>query len=146
YAQSWLLMHYAFGERGDRWKQLVAFETLAENGAPPETAFQQAFGVAPTVLDGELSQYAMRSLMRYYAVQLDQRVATRIQAQPVRISEAEAQARLGDLLMHAGRMEEATTLLEASLKASPDLPLAHAALGSLLLRQKQSDQAMAHLE
>ena len=43
-------------------------------------------------------------------------------------------------------MDEATTLLEASLKASPDLPLAHAALGGLLLRQKQSDQATAHLE
>jgi len=146
YAQSWLLAHYAFGQRGDRWRQLVAFETLVENGAASESAFQQAFGVAPTVLDGELSQYAMRSLMTFYAVQLDQRVATRVQSDPVRISEAEAQARLGDLLMHAGRTEEATTLLEASLKASPDLPLAHAALGGLLLRQKQSDQAMAHLE
>jgi tetratricopeptide (TPR) repeat protein len=146
YAQSWLLMHYAFGERGERWKQLVTLETLVENGAAPEAAFQQAFGVAPSVLDGELAQYAQRSLMRFYAVPLDQRVATRVQAQPVRVSEAEAQARLGDLLVHAGRTEEATALLETSLKASPDLPLAHAALGLLLLRQKQSDQAMAHLE
>jgi tetratricopeptide (TPR) repeat protein len=84
--------------------------------------------------------------MHFFPVQLDQRVATRVQSQPVRISEAEAQARLGDLLVHAGRTEEATTLLEASLKASPDLPLAHAALGVLLLRQKQNDEAMAHLE
>ena len=146
YAQSWLLAHYAFGGNRERWNQLVAFETLLESGAPSETAFQQAFGVAPTVLDGELSQYSQRSLLTFYSVQLDQRVATRVQAQPVRIPEAEVQARLGDLLAHAGRAEEATTLLEASLKASPDLPLAHAALGMLLLRQKQSDDAMVHLE
>jgi tetratricopeptide (TPR) repeat protein len=146
YAQSWLFVHYALVERRDRWTQLVAFEKLLENGTPPETAFQRAFGVAPTVLDGELSQYSKQSLMRYYPVQLDQRVATRVQSQAVRISEAEAQARLGDLLVHAGRTEEATALLEASLKASPDLPLAHAAFGLLLLRQKQSDEAMAHLE
>jgi tetratricopeptide (TPR) repeat protein len=146
YAQSWLLVHYAFGERRDRWSQLVVFETLVENGALPDAAFQRAFGVAPSVLDGELAQYSKQSLMRFFPVQLDQRVATRVQAQPVRISEAEAQARLGDLLVHAGRTEEATALLEASLKASPDLPLAHAALGLLLLRQKQSDEAMAHLE
>ena len=146
YAQSWLLMHFAFGERGERWKQLVAFETLVENGASSDAAFQQAFRVAPSVLDGELAQYLQRSLMSFYAVQLDQRVASRLQAEPVRITEAEAQARLGDLLVHAGRSEEATALLETSLKASPDLPLAHAALGRLLLRQKQRDEAMAHLE
>ena len=74
---------------------------MRENrGAPSEAAFQQAFGVAPTALDGELSQYSQRSLLTFYSVQLGQRVA--------------------------------------SLKASPDLPLAHAALGVLLLRQKQS--------
>ncbi|HEU5255221.1 MAG TPA: tetratricopeptide repeat protein [Vicinamibacterales bacterium] len=146
YAQSWLLAHYAFGGNRERWNQLVAFETLLESGAPSATAFQRAFGVAPTVLDGELSEYAQRFVLRFYSVQLDQRVATRVQAQPVRIPEAEAQARLGDLLTHAGRTEEATALLEASLKASPDLPLTHAALGMLLLRQNKSDDAMAHLE
>jgi len=73
-------MHFAFGERGERWKQLVAFETLVENGASPDAAFQQAFGVAPSVLDGELAQYLQRSLMSFYAVQLDQRVASRLQA------------------------------------------------------------------
>jgi len=146
YAQSWLLVHYMLVERRERWNQLVTFENLLQNGAPPDTAFQRAFGVAPTVLDGELSQYSKQSVMRYYPVQLDQRVATRVQSQPVRISEAEAQARLGDLLVHAGRTEEATVLLEASLKASPDLPLAHAAFGLLLLRQQQSQEAMAHLE
>lgn len=146
YAQSWLLVHYALVEKRDRWNQLVAFETLVENGAPVESAFQRAFGVGPDVLEKELTQYSQQATMRFYPVQLDQRVAARIESEPMRVPEAEAQARLGDLLAHAGRSDEATALLEASLKGAPELPFAHAALGKLLLSQNQSEIAMAHLE
>ena len=146
YAQSWLLVHYAFVENQERWKQLVQFETFVSNGAPPDSAFQRAFAVPPAALDRELFDYVRRPAMHFQIVQLDQRIATRVQAEPVRVSEPEAQARLGDLLAHAGRNEEATALLESAMKASPELPLAHAALGTLLLRQDKRDEAMAHLE
>jgi Tfp pilus assembly protein PilF len=84
--------------------------------------------------------------MRYQTVNLDQRVITRLQSEPNRLPESEAQARLGDLLHHAGRHDEATTLLANVLKTTPELPLAHAALGGLLLRQDKDDEALAHLQ
>jgi len=49
-------------------------------------------------------------------------------------------------LAHGGRNDEATALLTNVLKTAPDLPLAHAAFGALLLRQDKNDEAMAHLE
>ena len=146
YAQSWLLVHYAFVENTERWKQLVQFDALVRNGTPYEGAFQQTFAAPPAALDKELFDYVRRPAMHFQVVQLDQRIATRVQGEPARVSEAEAQARLGDLLAHAGRSEEATALLESAMKTSPDLPLAHAALGALLLRQDKRDEAMAHLE
>lgn len=43
HAQSWLLIHYAFVENPDRWKQLIQFETLMDAGAPIDGAFQRVF-------------------------------------------------------------------------------------------------------
>jgi tetratricopeptide (TPR) repeat protein len=146
YAQSWLLVHYAFVEHPDRWKQLVQFETLVDRGVAIDGAFQQVFNAPPSVLEKELFDYARQAAMHFQIVELDQRVVTRLQAEPIRVSEAEAQARLGDLLAHAGRNDEATTLLTNVLKTAPELSLAHAALGALLLRQDKGDEAMAHLE
>jgi tetratricopeptide (TPR) repeat protein len=146
YAQSWLLVHYAFIENPDRWKQLIQFDTLVNRGIATDDAFQQAFNAPQSVLEKELFDYARRPAMHYQAFELDQRLVTRLQAEPVRLPEAEAQARLGDLLTHAGRNDEAAALLTNVLKTAPDLPLAHAALGALLLRQDNGDEAMAHLE
>ena len=146
YAQSWLLVHYGLAENRDRWKQLVQFDTLLGRGARVDTAFQQAFAAPASVLEKELSEYVRRPAMRFQVVELDQRVVTRLQSEPVPLPEAEAQARLGDLLAHARRNDEATALLTSALKTSPDLPLAHAAFGSLLLRQDKNDEAMTHLE
>jgi tetratricopeptide (TPR) repeat protein len=146
YAQSWLLVHYAFIENPDRWKQLIQFEALVNRGTATDGAFQQAFNAPQSVLEKELFDYARRPAMHYQAFEFDQRLVTRLQAEPVRLPEAEAQARLGDLLTHAGRNDEATALLTNVLKTAPDLPLAHAALGALLLRQDKGEEAMAHLE
>lgn len=145
YAQSWLVTHYAFIENQERWKQLVQFDSLVHNGQTPAAAFEQAVGVAPAVLEQELQTYVRRQAMQYQVFALDQRVATRILEQPTSMSEAEAHAWLGDLLAHAGRTQEATALLERALKASPELPLAHAAMGTLLLRQDKTNEAMAYL-
>lgn len=146
YAQSWLLMHYTFVENRDRWKQLVQFEQFVERGATPDAAFQQAFAMPTDSLDKELLTYVLRPAMRVQVVELNQRVVNRLQTEPVRVAETEAHARLGDLLVHAARYDEAAPLLNAVLKTTPDLPLAHAAMGRMLLRQDKRADAMTHLE
>jgi len=109
-------------------------------------AVAAVFNAAPSVLETPLSDYVHQNAMRFQIVDLDQRVMTRVEGEPVRVSEVEAQARLGDLLAHTGRTDEATAQLTNVLKTAPELPLAHAALGALLLRQDKDNEAMPHLE
>jgi tetratricopeptide (TPR) repeat protein len=146
YAQSWLLVHYAFTESPQRWEQLIRFETLVENGASPANATAEVFGAQASKLQQELVINVNRPAMPYHVIQLDQRVATDVAGDTAPVTEPQAQAWLGDLLAHAGRTDEATALLDKALNASPDLPLAHAALGMLLLRADKPDEAVAHLE
>jgi tetratricopeptide (TPR) repeat protein len=61
------------------------------------------------------------------------------------LSEAEAQAYLGDLLLHSNRAE-AVTYLEKALQLNPDLGMAHASLGMLRFREGRRDEARASLE
>jgi FimV-like protein len=62
------------------------------------------------------------------------------------LAEAEAQFYLGDLLLHTNRLEAAADYLQAALKLDENLAPAHAALGSLRLRQSRFAEATASLE
>jgi tetratricopeptide (TPR) repeat protein len=61
------------------------------------------------------------------------------------LSEAEAQAYLGDLLSHTRRYDDAETYLQKALSLNPDLPLAHTSLGMLRVRQNRLDDARQYL-
>ena len=65
--------------------------------------------------------------------------------QAASISEAEAQAYLGDLLLKSNRAE-AESYLERALALDPNLAMANASLGLLRVRQGRSDEARKHLE
>ena len=62
------------------------------------------------------------------------------------LSEAEAQAYLGDLLYHIHRPDDARRDLEQALALDPKLPMAHASLGMVFMEQKKIPEARAHLE
>jgi tetratricopeptide (TPR) repeat protein len=146
YAQSWILVHDALIDNPSRWKQLAQFNALVQNGKPLADAFQQAVGSEPSVVEQELQALMRRPTMQYQVVTLDDRLSTRIANEPASLSEAEWNARLGDLLAHAGREDEATVLLERALMASPDLPLAHSATALMLIRHNKFPDAKQHLE
>jgi tetratricopeptide (TPR) repeat protein len=61
------------------------------------------------------------------------------------LTEAEAQAYLGDLLLHSYR-KDAYTYLEKALKLDPNLTMAHASLGMAYFREGKVEQAHASLE
>jgi tetratricopeptide (TPR) repeat protein len=73
-------------------------------------------------------------------------VVTRIDARASPLTDTDADAFLGDLLVHMNRGEEAARLLEKTLAARPDLALAHTALGMLQLRQQKTAEGMGHLK
>jgi Tfp pilus assembly protein PilF len=62
------------------------------------------------------------------------------------LSDAEADAWLGDLLAQQGRTQEATARLQKALAADPNLALAHASLGTLKLRESNMTDARAYFE
>ena len=66
-----------------------------------------------------------------------------MQAAP--ITEAEAQAYLGDLLLKGNRAN-AEVYLQKALALDPDLPMANASLGLLRVRQGKHDEARKRLE
>ena len=61
------------------------------------------------------------------------------------ITEAEAQAYLGDLLLKSNRAD-AEAYLQRALALDPNLPMANASLGLLRVREGKPEQARAHLE
>ena len=71
---------------------------------------------------------------------------TDIETEVTDLSDAEADAYLGDLLTQMGRTDEAAVRLETALEASPDLALAHAFLGSLRMGQGNIADGMDHLD
>jgi tetratricopeptide (TPR) repeat protein len=61
------------------------------------------------------------------------------------LSEAEAQAYLGDLLLHSNRAD-AYTYLEKAVKLDPNVAMAHASLGMAYFREGKVKEARASLE
>lgn len=145
YAQSWALMHYLIiGKQGSE-KKLGNFLNLIANNVPVETAFPKAFDTTFEAMEKELHDYVRRD--RYYT--LKGQFSTKLELDTITeakpLTEAEAQAYLGDLLLHSNRAD-AVTYLEKALQLDPDLGMAHASLGMLRFREGRRDEARASLE
>ncbi|MBC8030647.1 MAG: tetratricopeptide repeat protein [Pyrinomonadaceae bacterium] len=147
YAQSWALMHYLVqGNEGKRLPQLGAFVTLLRQNTPMETAFRQAFQTDYAGMQKELKDYIQRSSYRGQIATFEKKLEFDSEMKAAPISEAEAQAYLGDLLHHIHRPNDAKTRLEQALALDPKLAMAHASLGMVLMEQKKIPEARAHLE
>ena len=147
YAQSWAIVHHAFHGDSKRRDQLLAFVTRLASGETTETSFREAYdGLGLRDLESEVQAYATRPVYAYAIVEFPESIVTSIESTPVPLSDAEADAWLGDLLAHMNRSEEASARLQRALTEEPDLALAHASLGALQMREGKTAEAMAHLE
>ncbi|MEM1181331.1 MAG: DUF1570 domain-containing protein [Acidobacteriota bacterium] len=129
YAQSWALVHYLFLEAEDGRAQLARFLEL-ERRLPLAEAFGQAFGRSPTALEEELRAYVRSRRFTYRRSDLPPSVVDlKIAAQP--LSEAEALARLGELLAVQGvfRYKSANAHFRRALELNPSEIRAHVGLG-----------------
>lgn len=146
YAQSWALMHYLIlGRKSERAPQMAEFLKLITENVPLEQAFQNAFSMNFESMEKELRDYIKNDrypvLNGHFPNKLD--VETELQTTP--LSEAEAQAYLGDLLLHINRAESETYLNKA-LALAPEQPMANASLAMLRLREGKADVAREILE
>jgi tetratricopeptide (TPR) repeat protein len=145
YAQSWALMHYLILGKEGQQDKLAKFMELVAADVPVEVAFPQAFETTFEAMEKELRDYVTQNRYNYVTGQLAQKVQVDTTAEAKLLTEAEAQAYLGDLLLHTNH-PDAAKYLENALRLDPNLAMAHASLGMLRFREHRTDEARASLE
>ena len=146
YAESWALMHYLIlGNGGQRMTQLTKFVDLISAGTPMEKAFPEAFAMTFESMEKELRAYIQRDRYPILSGSFQSKVGYDSAMQAAPITEAEAQAYLGDLLLKSNRAD-AEVYLQKALALDPDLPMANASLGLLRVRQGKHAEARKRLE
>ena len=146
YAESWALMHYLIlGNNGQRLPQLGKFMELMDTNVPMEKAFQQAFPISFEAMEKELREYIRQSRYSVMTAHFASKVGFDSEIQAAPITEAEAQAYLGDLLLHSNRAD-AEAYLQKALALDPQLAMANASLGMLRVRQGKIAEARQSLE
>jgi len=147
YAESWALVHYLLlGNKGARQKQLGHFVDLLGSGMAIEESFQKAFQTDLKMMGKELQSYVQRSSYPVLSVKFNQKLEFDAEMQSAEITEAEANAYLGDLLLHINRVDDAEARLRQAIALDENLGMAHASLGMLHARQKKFAEARQHLE
>ncbi|HEV8371184.1 MAG TPA: tetratricopeptide repeat protein [Pyrinomonadaceae bacterium] len=146
YAESWALMHFLMlNKSGERANQVLPFLELLRQQVPIEQAFQKSFGTSFGTIEAEFRSYIQLDRFRPIETSLNRNVQSDARVTSAFISEAEAQAYLGDLLLHSNRVE-AEIYLQRALTLDPKLTLANASLGILRFRQGRMAESLAFLE
>lgn len=146
YAESWALMHYlVLGKEGQRRPQLGKFIELVSANVAMEEAFTQAFATSFENMEKELRSYIQRDRYPVITANFANKVTYDNAMQSAVISEAEAQAYMGDLLLKSNRTNCEQYLLKA-LSLDPNLAMANASLGLLRVRQGKEVEARQLLE
>jgi tetratricopeptide (TPR) repeat protein len=147
YAESWMFMHYLMqADREQHRPQLTRFVELLRAGTGIDDAFQQAFQCSVEAVEKDFRAYVQASKFMATGVTFEHKVDSISEMQAAALSEADAHAYLGDLLLHTHRMPEAEAELRQALALDAESLRAHTALGMMRLRQGQMDDARTHLE
>ena len=140
YSQSWALAHWIVLGRGPTAPaDLQVFLSAITAGAEPARAFASAFGANLDAAERLLAAYVVAPLPvgRFDTGGLDGDVIVESEA-PRR---AEVEFRLGDLLLHAGRLPEARRHLDRAVDGDPRFGPAHTALAHAAVRQGRWEEA-----
>jgi tetratricopeptide (TPR) repeat protein len=146
YAESWALCHYLmFGDKSVRRPQMVEYVKLLAQGIEGEQAFVRAFKFSPAQIEKELGKYIERNSYSIDIYTLSTTEGERdVVVRPV--SEAEAQAYLGDLLARTNRLDEAEALLKEAEALDPELARPYEGLGFVAMRRNKFDEALENFK
>lgn len=147
YAQSWALMHYLMlGNERKRQPQMTKFLGLVMDGKQPRDAFQEAFQTDYATMEKELKNYVKQRLYTILNYNSAQKMVYDSVMQTSPMSEAEAKAYLGDLLLHSRRLPEAEAHFNEALALEPDSAMANSSLGMLKMQERKYDEAKKFIE
>jgi tetratricopeptide (TPR) repeat protein len=148
YAESWAFVHYLLNGRSNpsRRPQLLRYLELLASGHADEEAFRQAFQTDTQTLEKELRQYIRLGRYAEESIAFEQPLEFEAGVTATAMTSSEVKFYLGDLLLHAGRVEEAEPYLLDALKLDETLAPAQASLGLLRLQQNRFAEAVEALE
>ncbi len=145
YAQAWALVHYMIlGRGGHKTSDVTKFVDRLLANAPVEEAFNEAFGMTIDQMEKHLHDYIKRDFYPVFSGVFKNKLEADAEMHTTPVSEAEALAYLGDLLIHGNR-KDGEVYLRKALALDPNLPMAHASLGILRIREGKPDEAFEHL-
>src|SRR5262245_42270922 len=146
YAESWMLMHYLLqGEGQKRRPQLARFVDLQRANVSITDAFEQAFQTPIEALEKDFKSYIQGAKYMATGTPSDKKLDFESEMQTAPVTDAEAQAYLGDLLVHTRRYNDAETYLQKALSLDPESSMAQASLGMLRVRQNRLEDGRQYL-
>jgi tetratricopeptide (TPR) repeat protein len=145
YAQSWALMHYLIIGKAGRADQMGLFLEKIRANVPMEQAFQTAFQMSFETMEKELRDYVRQDRYNVLNGHFERKLETDTEMRSAPVSEAEAQAYLGDLLLHSNR-KDSETYIQKALTLDPNSALANSAMGMAKLRDGKPAEALVNLE
>jgi len=147
YAQAWALMHYLIqGNQGANKDAMNKFMSLVLNRAEPEKAFQEAFGSDYATMEKALQNYVTQSKYSATVVTFATKLLFDTEMTSAALSEADANAYLGDLLYHTREYADAETYLQNAIASDAGNSLANTSLGLVKMRQRNFTDAKKYLE
>jgi tetratricopeptide (TPR) repeat protein len=146
YAESWALTHYVLTQMPNGPSAINRYGSAIAEGRTPDDAFRDAFGATPVEFDKALRAYVARFRFNFHRARLTDGIGSVPPGPPRTMTAAEANAWLGDLQRRTGRETEAAARIEAAVRADPDSPIAHVALGLLRVEQERRSEALDALE
>jgi tetratricopeptide (TPR) repeat protein len=148
YAESWALVHYLIlGGNQNRRPQFVKFIQLRSEGASLEDSFTEAFQTDYFTLQDELLDYLRkRDSLPYMRIVASETAQADKAMTVAQLAEADSEFYRGDLLLHTGRLADAEVHLKNAAAKNPKLVEPVMSLGTLRLREKKYDEALALLK
>ena len=146
YAESWALTHYLLIDRPGGVDAVNKYLAAAAKGPVTPQTLADALRTTLKELDVELARYVRHPAFGMATLKLKDRVEVDEPDAVRAIPDAEAEARLGDLLMRVGRLDQAEPRIEAAAGLAPDNATAQLALGQLRARQGRDADSVPPLK
>jgi tetratricopeptide (TPR) repeat protein len=143
YAESWLLTHYLMlGGNPAHEAGFRQLTPLLRLGQSPEQAFTNAFHTSLPAMENELRRYLARGKFEPLELKLNAGLETPRTFVTRGLTPMEVYYRLGDELLHIGRLEAAESYFLKSKTLAPASPLPWEGLGLLAARRGQANDAV----
>ena len=146
YSESWLLTHYLMlGGNPAHKANFRQLTPLLRQGQSPEQAFTNALHTTLPAMEAELRRYLERGKFAPLELVVSASLETPRAFATRGLTPTEVWYRLGDELLHIGRLDTAESYFLQARKLAPGSPLPYEGLGLLAAKRGQSNEAVRWL-